>query len=543
MNRRRKKPIPLNQHGTLWAEVHPDSRAVAEYETLNSALAIRWKCKFEHVWTAKIRSRYQNKSGCPYCRGQKTDPARSLAQTHPLIANELDIQASGVSPGELMPHSKRKVWWVCSKSPDHKWLQSVGIRTRRNNPAGCPFCRGYFASPGRNLADLFPDIAREIDTERTQLQPTEIPPKSGKKIPWKCSANSKHRWTATVVSRTHGKTGCPFCSSNGGGKQAVMVEDSIITTHPVIASQWHPDNPKSSTEVTAGSGTLAKWQCPKDPLHTWRARVYTRTRNQSPKTGGCPICASRIIAQDNSLAILAPDLASQWHQTLNGDLTPADVVPGSRKKVWWRCDIDERHVWEAAIFKRNAGGDCPFCVPAWTSKQQIKIALECHEVLGIDPDDHKIKPKNGRVMDCDIIDRKRGIVIEFDGSHWHSGNEATQRDNRKIRLLESEGWHVIRIREHPLRCTRDLDISVKKGEGVHKTMLQLVELIHTKVSKLEVRDAYLSNNTLWSRGKFQPYYSALLTNQLNARNRRRSRNDNVKTPKYAQGSRPTNTSE
>ena len=32
-----------------------------------------------------------------------------------------------------------------------------------------------------------------------------------------------------------------------------------------------------------------------------------------------------------SLARLKPILASQWHPTKNGDLTPEDVTPGSKK--------------------------------------------------------------------------------------------------------------------------------------------------------------------------------------------------------------------
>jgi hypothetical protein len=36
-----------------------------------------------------------------------------------------------------------------------------------------------------------------------------------------------------------------------------------------------------------------------------------------------------------SLADLFPDVASQWHPTLNGDLTPLDVSKGSDKHVWW----------------------------------------------------------------------------------------------------------------------------------------------------------------------------------------------------------------
>ena len=39
-----------------------------------------------------------------------------------------------------------------------------------------------------------------------------------------------------------------------------------------------------------------------------------------------------------SFGDLFPEVAKQWHPTLNGDLKPTDVKPGSNERVWWRCD-------------------------------------------------------------------------------------------------------------------------------------------------------------------------------------------------------------
>lgn len=61
----------------------------------------------------------------------------------------------------------------------------------------------------------------------------------------------------------------------------------------------------------------------------------------------------------NDLATVNPELAAQWHPTKNGDLKPADVTAGSKKKVWWRCD--NGHEWEASINHRAKGTGCPYC--------------------------------------------------------------------------------------------------------------------------------------------------------------------------------------
>ena len=55
------------------------------------------------------------------------------------------------------------------------------------------------------------------------------------------------------------------------------------------------------------------------------------------------------------------DLAQQWHPTKNGNLTPNDVTPNSRKKVWWKCDQGDDHEWQVSVNNRAYGYGCPVC--------------------------------------------------------------------------------------------------------------------------------------------------------------------------------------
>lgn len=52
-------------------------------------------------------------------------------------------------------------------------------------------------------------------------------------------------------------------------------------------------------------------------------------------------------------------LLTQWHPTKNLPLTPEQVLPGSEKKVWWRCG--QGHEWQAEIRSRVSGCGCPVC--------------------------------------------------------------------------------------------------------------------------------------------------------------------------------------
>ena len=85
----------------------------------------------------------------------------------------------------------------------------------------------------------------------------------------------------------------------------------------------------------------------------------------------------------NNLAEGNPELAKQWHPTLNGDLTPRDFTCGSGKKVWWLCG--KGHYWDTAICARTRGSGCPYCfnkkvLPGYNDLATInpELAAEWH---------------------------------------------------------------------------------------------------------------------------------------------------------------------
>ena len=60
----------------------------------------------------------------------------------------------------------------------------------------------------------------------------------------------------------------------------------------------------------------------------------------------------------SSLALVRPDLALQWHPTMNAPLTAGDVGPSSNKKIYWICA--QGHIWLASVNNRHRTG-CPEC--------------------------------------------------------------------------------------------------------------------------------------------------------------------------------------
>lgn len=76
--------------------------------------------------------------------------------------------------------------------------------------------------------------------------------------------------------------------------------------------------------------------------------------------------------KERSLAFKFPQLAEEWDPTKNHNVTAWNVLPGSSKRVWWKCKICLQE-WNAIINKRVKGQKCPYCTG---SKVGPKRSLE-----------------------------------------------------------------------------------------------------------------------------------------------------------------------
>ena len=125
---------------------------------------------------------------------------------------------------------------------------------------------------------------------------------------------------------------------------------------PDLASQWHPARNRDLTpsRVMSQSNMRVWWQCGQG--HDYEAVVANRV----VLGRGCPYCARKRAGYGNDLASEFPDIAAEWHSDRNGALTPAQVLAGSGRKVWWQCPAG--HDYEATVNKRVGGSTgCPFC--------------------------------------------------------------------------------------------------------------------------------------------------------------------------------------
>lgn len=163
-----------------------------------------WKCDVGHEWESSIRNRV-NGAKCPYCSGRLIKDKNSLGVLNPKIAKEWHPTLNSITPLDVLPYSRKKVWWICSKG--HEWEEQIGYR---NQGSSCPHCSDKVTENELSLFSLRPDLAREWHpTKNGDLTSKDLTCGSQKKIWWKCFKG--HEWEAIVKSRCKG-TGCPHCS-------------------------------------------------------------------------------------------------------------------------------------------------------------------------------------------------------------------------------------------------------------------------------------------------------------------------------------------
>ena len=132
-------------------------------------------------------------------------------------------------------------------------------------------------------------------------------------------------------------------------------ENSLANKNPILAQEWHPQkNGELTAEMVSCQSNIKVWWLGKCG-HEWISDVAHRDSGR-----GCPYCSNKkILVGFNDLKTINSRLAEEWNYEKNGKLLPENVLPGSQKKVWWNCK--KGHEWQAAIYSRNNGNNCPFC--------------------------------------------------------------------------------------------------------------------------------------------------------------------------------------
>lgn len=328
-----------------------------------SSKKVWWICKAGHEWESDVRNRTAYGSKCKECHAD----GHSLQQTHAELVTEWHPTKNlPLLPKDVSHGSGRLIWWICNQG--HEWQARVSDRVRGS---GCPQCPKPTRAEARkfiSISESTPDLAKQWHPSlNLPLLPDVVKPGTTRvKIWWICPKNSEHVWQATPNSRTKGR-GCPHCVRG----------PSLAEKYPEIAEEWHPskNGALKPSDLSYGSAQRVWWQCTINPKHEWESTVTNRTAQGGIKK--CPICVGKVVTAETNLAICHPNIASEWHPTKNGELTPADVTRASGKKVWWLCSVKPDHEWYAQVKNRTVlTSGCPFCEEDNKTRRHYELLYE-----------------------------------------------------------------------------------------------------------------------------------------------------------------------
>ncbi len=259
-----------------------------------------------------------------------------------------------------------------------------------------------------DLASVFPSFASEWhESKNGDTKPSDVFASSALKVWWQCDLG--HEWQARIGDRTSYKTGCPYCAN----RKVLTGFNDLAFRHPAIAAEWNlgKNTGIAPNEVHYGSKKRIHWKCREG--HEWLAAIQSRTSADQ----GCPVCSNHlVVAGVNDLEATHPNLAAEWHPTLNLNVTPKTVVAGTAKKIWWQCA--QGHEWRVSGNQRityNSG--CPVC-----SNKKVQIGVNDLETLAPEISKRWHPTMNGGTLPTGITvgsNKKFWWLCEF-GHPWNA---------------------------------------------------------------------------------------------------------------------------
>lgn len=485
-----------------------------------------------HKWTITLSNAAVNNGACPYCSKNHTILLvgfNDLKTLNPEIAKEWDYEANGgLRPEDVLLRSNKKVWWVKSCDPNHKygihkWLATPAMRFMGTS---CPTCAGKKVTIGFNdLVTLHPEIAKEWHPTKNKISLYEITESSDKCV-WWFREECGHEWESQIKSRTIRNGGCVYCS----GQQVLSGFNDFATRKPDMVHMWSKNNKISPKEVVAYTKQKVLWVC--ELGHEWDATVA-----QISGGGKCPYCSShRVLAGFNDLATHFPEIALEWNYSKNSG-KPSEFAKSANKKVWWKCteghewqatinartsqkvscgvctnkkllkgtndfatthpelasewspknaikpdeviagnmkyfiwECTEGHEWEQCIGARKRGNGCPKCNvktsrPEKLLRESFKPLLK---TMNVDHTEYIKISDNMRAKQVDVFGETfegEKIIVEYDGWYWHK--DKLEKDFLITNTILENGYKIIRIRESSgSRVLAQLDIK-------HANLLQI----------------------------------------------------------------------
>ena len=203
----------------------------------------------------------------------------------------------------------------------------------------------------------------------------------------------------------------------------------------------------------------------------------------------CPYCnGQKVLIGFNDLDTTNPELSKEWDFSKN-DITPQQVTRGSHKEVWWRCK--NNHSWKARISARDYRNGCPYCSNVLrTSLPEQILYYYCKKYF---PDTQNMYSLYGVAFDICIPSKH--IVIEYDGSVWHSRKDTSYKFEyaRQYGYILYKITGVVDSNEPNTYYFDDTNLNIGSRNTVFTTILVkfLYEVLGINETLSDYKDAFI----------------------------------------------------
>lgn len=255
--------------------------------TKKSARKVWFTCgKPGHSWQGTLAKLGRGKNViCRVCSGRVIIKGiNDLASQYPNIAFELVEK----DPENTYAFYNKKLTWECNEG--HQWEASPVQRTKHNE-GKCPYCY-YNGRSGKQIGDIkdtnisvkLPEILKEWDYAKNNVDPQTVSFGSTKKYWWKCELG--HSYEQEVNTKIYYNQGCPYCSNN----RILTGFNDLATHHPDLVQWWDYENNGDllPTVCSKNSNREVYWVCINNKDHKFKKTVSGMVRTN----GSCPICFS-----------------------------------------------------------------------------------------------------------------------------------------------------------------------------------------------------------------------------------------------------------
>lgn len=358
--------------------------------SINSHIKVWCICKLGHSYQSSPKHRNQG-NGCPYCAGKKVlkgfnDLLSYAEQYMNYLIDEWDQQNNKVMMDEIYRGSMKNYKWKCPKC-FRTYERTAQARVRG---MGCPYCNHKKVDKELSFGYLHPDALLDWNYQLNDINPYEVSEFSNKGVFWKCHICGNET-KASIGSRSKGFR-CRVCSvetiRQGSNITRINKRGTLSEKRPKLIDDWDFDKNDLlriyPDKVTCGSGSKVWWKCSKC-AHNWEDTINSRNKGKKcPNCGFTPYPRPRKAVSDEqkkdhqrkvqenaaktrlrergSLRDNHPLLILDWDFEKNSllNITPDEVISGSKKVVWWKCSVCH-YSWEDIIQRRSYGKKCPSC--------------------------------------------------------------------------------------------------------------------------------------------------------------------------------------